>query len=320
MMRMIAGLETPTEGEIYFDEERVTDLPPSERNISMVFQFPAVYPALTVYENIALPLRAEKLSREEIRKRVLRVADLLGLKEYLDYKHHQLDMGILQKVAIAKAIVRNSRVFILDEPLSNLDAKTREVLRGQIKKIHAEVEQTMIYVTHDQLDAMTLADRIAVLKDGILQQFDTPHNIYHHPANKFVAFFIGTPSINFIDSTIHISSNYSYAEFGGQRLDLTSINDVLMEKIGEGVHDFTLGIRPQFIQVSLEEKPSSLKGIVEVVQNIGASTIVEVKVDNLILRALYKGVFPNKEGTVVWLTIEPGNVRIINKKTEAVIL
>jgi len=320
MMRMIAGLETPTEGDIYFDEDRVTELPPAERNVAMVFQFPAVYPALTVYENIAVPLRAEKLSRDEIRKKVMWAAELLNLKEYLDYRYSQLDMGVLQRVSIAKAIVRNSRVFIFDEPLSNLDAKVREVLRVHIKKIHAELGQTMIYVTHDQLDAMNLADRIAILKDGRLQQFDTPENIYHHPANKFVAFFIGSPSINFIDATVHVAEREAYAEVGGQKLDLTKIRDALAEKIGEVSGEFTLGIRPQFVSLSLDEKPGALRGVVEVIESMGATTLLEVKVDDVTMRALWDGVFPRSEGTEIWLTVDPDQVRLIDKKTEKVIL
>ncbi|HDD40059.1 MAG: sugar ABC transporter ATP-binding protein [Thaumarchaeota archaeon] len=320
MMRMIAGLETPTEGDIYFDEERVTELPPAERDVAMVFQFPAVYPSLTVYENIAVPLRAEKLSKDEIRRKVMWAAELLGLKEYLNYRYNQLDMGVLQRVSIAKAIVRSSRVFIFDEPLSNLDAKVREVLRVHIKKIHAELGQTMIYVTHDQLDAMSLADRIAILRNGILQQFDTPENIYHHPANKFVAFFIGSPSINFIDATVRVTEKDAYAEIGGQKLDLTKIRSILAEKIGEMSREFTLGIRPQFIDVSLEEKPGALKAVVEVIESMGATTLLEVKVDDVTIRALWDGVFPKSEGAEVWLTVDPNHVRLIDKKTEKVIL
>lgn len=320
MMRMIAGLETPTEGDIYFDEERVTDLPPSERNISMVFQFPAVYPTLTVYDNIAVPLRAEGLSKDEVRKKVMWAAELLGLKYYLNYRYEQLDMGLLQRVSIAKAIVRSSKAFIFDEPLSNLDTKTREVLRAHIKRIHAELGQTTIYVTHDQLDAMSLADRIAILKDGVLQQFDTPENVYHHPVNKFVAFFIGTPSINFIDAVVHVAKESAYAEIGGQRLDLTSIREALAEKIGEGAGEFALGIRPQFIELSLKEKPNCMRGVVEVTEAMGPSTLVEVKVDDVTIRALWDGVFPRQEGSEIWLSIDPDHVRIIDKKTEKVIV
>ena len=320
MMRMIAGLETPTEGDIYFDEERVTDLPPAERNIAMVFQFPAFYPSLTVYENIAIPLRAEGLSSDEVRKKVMWAAELLGLKEYLDRRYGQLDMGLLQRVSIAKAIVRNARAFIFDEPLSNLDSKTREVLRGHIKKIHAELGQTMIYVTHDQLDAMMLADRIAILKDGILQQFDTPENIYHRPANKFVAYFIGTPTINFVDATLHVSREEAYAEIGGQKLDLTPLSELLAQKLGEITGEYTLGVRPQFINISLERKPGAMRGVVEVTETMGPSTLVEVRVNDITLRALWEGIFPRGEGDEVWLTISPEHVRIIDKKTEKVII
>lgn len=320
MMRMIAGLETPTEGDIYFDEERVTDLPPAERNIAMVFQFPAFYPSLTVYDNIAIPLRAEGLSKEEIRKKVMWAAELLGLKDYLNRRYGQLDMGLLQRVSIAKAIVRNARAFIFDEPLSNLDSKTREVLRGHIKRIHAEIGQTTIYVTHDQLDAMMLADRIAILKDGILQQFDTPENIYHHPANKFVAYFIGTPTINFIDATLHVTRDEAYAEIGAQKLDLTPLREVLAQRFGETSVECILGVRPQFVNASLESRPGAMKGVVEVIENMGPSTLVEVRINDITLRALWDGIFPGKEGNEIWLAIDPHYVRIIDKKTEKVVI
>ena len=320
LMRMIAGLETPTEGEIYFDEERVTDLPTSERNIAMVFQFPAIYPSLTVYDNIAVPLRAEKLSRDEIRSKVIWAAELLGLKPYLDYRYSQLDMGILQRVSIAKAIVRNPRVFIFDEPLSNLDAKLRESMRYQLKKIHAEIKQTMIYVTHDQMEAMALADRIAILKDGVLQQYDTPENIYYHPVNKFVAYFIGSPSINFIDAVVNVTADKAYASFNDAVLDLTVIKDLLLEKLGEGAGEYTLGIRPQFVEVLLEEEPGAFKCKVETLESMGASTLIELKVGEVLLRSLWDGVFPKGEGTEVWVKIDPQHVRIIDKKTEKVIM
>ena len=320
LLRMIAGLETPTKGEIYFDDERVTDLPTPDRDIAMVFQFPAIYPSLTVYENIAVPLRAEGLSADEIRKRVLWAAEMMGIKQYLNYRYGQLDMGTLQRVSIAKAIVRRPRVFLFDEPLSNLDAKLRDSLRYQFKKIHAEIKQTMIYVTHDQLEAMALADRIAILKDGILQQYDTPENIFYHPVNKFVAYFIGSPTINFIDATLHISREKAYAEFGGATIDLGEIKDLLVERIGETTKDYILGIRPQHITISFEEIPNSFRSKVTTVESMGTSSLIELSRDNILFKALWEGSFPKKPGDEVWVQFDQNMIRVIDKKTEKVLI
>lgn len=320
LMRMIAGLETPTHGEIYFDDERVTDLPTAERNIAMVFQFPAIYPSLNVYDNIAIPLKAEGLSRGEIREKVLWAARLLGLEPYLNYRYSQLDMGILQRVSVAKAIVRRPRVFLFDEPLSNLDAKLRDSLRYELKKLHSEIKQTTIYVTHDQLEAMALADKIAVLRDGKLQQYDTPENIFNHPANKFVAYFIGSPSINFIEATLHVSSQGSYAEFGGVTLDLEPIKELLLKRLGEGSGEYILGIRPQYIEILLERAPGALGCRVSMVESMGTSSLVEVSLGDTAIRALWDGMFPRAPGSEVWIRFNIDALRIIDKATEEVLI
>ena len=320
LLRMIAGLETPTEGEIYFDDEVVTDLPTKDRDIAMVFQFPAIYPSLTVYENIAVPLKTEGLSESEIRERVLWASKLLKLEPYLNYRYSQLDMGILQRVSIAKAIVRRPRVFLFDEPLSNLDAKLRDSLRYELKKLRLEVEQTIIYVTHDQLEAMALADRIAILKDGSLQQYDTPEKIFYHPANKFVAYFIGSPTINFIDATIHVSREKAYAEFGGAVLDLSDLKDLLLEKLGEGSGEYILGIRPQFIEIHFDKKPKAIECKVSMSEPLGTETLVELVIDDISVNALWEGFFPKEPGSKVWASFNSEMIRVIDKKTEKVLI
>ncbi|HZN08110.1 MAG TPA: ABC transporter ATP-binding protein, partial [Pyrinomonadaceae bacterium] len=201
-LRMLAGLETVTTGDIYIGDERINDVPTQHRDLAMVFQSYALYPHMTIAENIAYPLRVRKLDKNERAKRVNDVAAMLEIESLLDRKPRQLSGGERQRVALARAIVREPRAYLMDEPLSNLDARLRVQMRGELKRLQHQLGTTTIYVTHDQAEAMTLASRVAVMKRGKLQQFDTPLNIYNHPANRFVAEFVGSPSMNFIDGRI----------------------------------------------------------------------------------------------------------------------
>lgn len=199
LLRMIAGLENISEGEIYIGDKKVNDIPPKDRDIAFVFQSYALYPHMTVRENIAFGLKMRKVPKAEIEKKVQEAAEILDLGEYLDRKPKQLSGGQRQRVALGRAIVRNPKVFLMDEPLSNLDAKLRVQMRSEIKKLHEKLQTTFIYVTHDQTEALTMGDRIVVLNNGEIQQFDTPDNIYNNPTNTFVAGFIGSPQMNFIE-------------------------------------------------------------------------------------------------------------------------
>ena len=201
-LRMIAGLEEISEGELYIGDRLVNDIAPKDRDIAMVFQNYALYPHMTVFENMAFGLKLRKTPKDEIKKRVTEAAKILDIEHLLDRKPKALSGGQRQRVALGRAMVRSPSVFLLDEPLSNLDAKLRTQMRSQIALLHKRLETTFIYVTHDQTEAMTMADRIVVMKDGIVQQFDTPKNLYNHPCNVFVAGFIGTPQMNFIDATL----------------------------------------------------------------------------------------------------------------------
>jgi len=201
-LRLIAGLENITEGEVYIGNTLVNNIPPKDRNISMVFQNYALYPHMTVFDNMAFGLKLRKYKKAEIKKRVEDAAEILELNTLLHRKPKQLSGGQRQRVALGRAIVRKPSVFLFDEPLSNLDAKLRVQMRTEIKKLHKRLKSTMIYVTHDQTEAMTMGDRIAVMKDGIIHQLDTPLNVYSKPANKFVAGFIGSPAMNFLESEI----------------------------------------------------------------------------------------------------------------------
>src|SRR5579884_1229741 len=198
-LRMIAGLEAITEGDLYIGDRRVNDVAPKDRDIAMVFQNYALYPHMTVYDNMAFGLRLRKYPRAEIDRRVKEAAEMLGIQDLLNRKPKQLSGGQRQRVALGRAIVREPQVFLMDEPLSNLDAKLRVQTRAEIKKLHARLQTTTIYVTHDQVEAMTMGDRIVVMKDGVVQQVDTPLNLYEKPANLFVAGFIGSPAMNFVE-------------------------------------------------------------------------------------------------------------------------
>lgn len=233
VLRMIAGLEEITDGEIYIGDKKVNDIQPKDRDIAFVFQSYALYPHMTVRENIAFGLKMRKVDKETIEKKVKEAAEILDLGEYLDRKPKQLSGGQRQRVALGRAIVRNPKVFLMDEPLSNLDAKLRVQMRSEIKKLHEKLQTTFIYVTHDQTEALTMGDRIVVLDKGVIQQVDKPEEIYNNPANTFVAGFIGSPQMNFIN-----------AEVSGSNLNFGGIS-VPFARDFEGKKEVIVGVRPE---------------------------------------------------------------------------
>ncbi|MFA7711534.1 MAG: sn-glycerol-3-phosphate ABC transporter ATP-binding protein UgpC, partial [Candidatus Neomarinimicrobiota bacterium] len=218
-LRMIAGLESATDGDIFIGDKRVNDIPPKDRDIAMVFQNYALYPHMTVFENLAFGLKLRKYPKNEIKQRVDEAAAILEIEDLLNRKPRQLSGGQRQRVALGRAIVRKPQVFLFDEPLSNLDAKLRLQMRTEIKKLHQKLKTTMVYVTHDQVEAMTMGDRIAVMKSGLIHQIDNPVNVYESPADLFVAGFIGSPSMNFIQVAIGQNENI-YADEGRIRINL----------------------------------------------------------------------------------------------------
>ena len=219
-LRMIAGLEDITDGEIRVDGEVVNDVPPKDRDMAMVFQNYALYPHMSVFENMSFGLRLKHYPKDEIKRRVDEAARILDLTELLDRKPRQLSGGQRQRVAMGRAIVRNPKVFLFDEPLSNLDAKLRVQMRTEIKRVHQKVKTTTVYVTHDQIEAMTLADRVVVMNGGTIEQIGTPHDLYHHPRTRFVAGFIGSPTMNFIRGTLEQSNGALALRHGQQLLPL----------------------------------------------------------------------------------------------------
>src|SRR5512135_350220 len=257
-LRMVAGLEEPTAGKILIDGRDVTHLPPAERDIAMVFQSYALYPHMTVFENMAFGLRIQHLPEAEIKKRVEAVADSLGLRQYLERRPKALSGGQRQRVAIGRAVVRQPKVFLFDEPLSSLDAKLRGDMRREIARIHRESNATAMYVTHDQIEAMTLADQIVVLKDGVVQQIGTPVEIYEKPANRFVAGFFGTPSMNFLTADLTMAGDRTAARGAGFEIPVERTPG--LRPASESVGRVVVGVRPERLSMTQGEANVSLSG------------------------------------------------------------
>ncbi|MSP12016.1 MAG: sn-glycerol-3-phosphate ABC transporter ATP-binding protein UgpC [Chloroflexi bacterium] len=271
-LRLLAGLEEISAGSIYIGDRVVNDVPPKDRDIAMVFQSYALYPHMSVYDNMAFGLKLRKTPKSDIDRRVKEAADLLGIGQLLDRKPKQLSGGQRQRVALGRAIVREPQVFLMDEPLSNLDAKLRVQTRAELIKLHRRLDTTFIYVTHDQVEAMTMASRIAVMRDGILQQLDTPQNLYDKPANHFVAGFIGSPAMNFFDTTVVGDNDKLFVDAGTFRLPVPADKMALLKPyMGKEV---SLGIRPEHIYDPLfapgDAVVAKIKSRVDVVEPMGS--------------------------------------------------
>ncbi|OKO84332.1 sn-glycerol-3-phosphate ABC transporter ATP-binding protein UgpC [Bradyrhizobium sp. AS23.2] len=278
-LRMVAGLETISSGEVLIGDKVVNELPPMDRDIAMVFQNYALYPHMNVYDNMAFGLKMRRFGRAEIDARVRAAAEILGIQAQLQRKPRQLSGGQRQRVALGRAIVRHPKVFLFDEPLSNLDAKLRVQMRVEIKKIHARLGTTAIYVTHDQVEAMTLGDRVVVMKDGVVQQVGEPLELYNAPANRFVAGFIGSPAMNFATVTIAADADgFLWASNEGIHIKLPAeVAGRLRKHVGESV---TLGIRPEDLRAATSSDATDLvvDVMVEVVEKLGSEILLDVKV------------------------------------------
>ncbi|MBQ0092535.1 MAG: sn-glycerol-3-phosphate ABC transporter ATP-binding protein UgpC [Clostridiales bacterium] len=289
-LRMIAGLEEITEGELFIGDKRVNDVAPKDRDIAMVFQNYALYPHMTVFDNMAFGLKLRKVRKEEIKKRVEEAAKILDIAHLLDRKPKALSGGQKQRVALGRAIVREPRVFLLDEPLSNLDAKLRAAMRTELTKLHIKLKTTFIYVTHDQVEAMTMATRIVVMKDGVIQQVDTPQNLYDLPCNMFVAGFIGTPQMNFVNCKLERRDDGVYMMFGRNELKLPddkAAQEELQEYIGKPGKpgkEVIAGLRPELLHdepVYKEKfKDTILKANVEFTELMGAEIYLYLNFGN----------------------------------------
>ena len=251
-LRMIAGLEEISEGELYIGDRVVNNVAPKDRDIAMVFQNYALYPHMTVYENMAFSLKLKKAPKDEIDKKVREAAEILGITEYLERKPKALSGGQRQRVAIGRAIVRNPQVLLMDEPLSNLDAKLRNQMRAEIIKLRSRINTTFVYVTHDQTEAMTLGDRIVIMRDGFIQQIGTPQEVFNHPKNLFVASFIGTPQMNFFNATLKRDARGYYVELLGKEVVLSKAQQEALSAVNQQPAQIVLGVRPVNLSVAQE--------------------------------------------------------------------
>ena len=311
-LRCIAGLETPEEGEIYIGERLVNDLDPKERDVAMVFQSYALYPHMTVFQNMSFPLENAKVPKDQIKRRVQEVAELLRIEELLKRKPKQLSGGQQQRVALGRAMVREPHVFLMDEPLSNLDAKLRIYMRAELKKLQKEVGITTIYVTHDQVEAMTMADRIAVLNEGLLQQTDTPNGVYYHPSNQFVAGFIGSPPTNFFDCTL--TGEADALDAGEFRYPLPK--DLAKAAKRAASDEVVLGVRPQNVHVYREKRKDTItKARLYVSEPLGDILILDLKVGESLVKAVVSPDFKAEMGDEFWVGFPVDKIYLFDKKT-----
>ncbi len=319
-LRMIAGLEDITEGELVIGDKVMNDVAPKDRDIAMVFQNYALYPHMTVYDNMAFGLKLRKYNKAEIKKRVENAADILGLTEYLERKPAALSGGQRQRVALGRAIVRDAKVFLMDEPLSNLDAKLRVAMRAEIAKLHQRLETTTIYVTHDQTEAMTMADRIVIMKDGFVQQIGSPKEVYNKPVNIFVAGFIGSPAMNFFNVTLN---NGVIRDGYGLELRVPEgRNKVLVEKGYEG-KELVFGIRPEDInseQVAIDAAPeSTVRSEVVVSELLGAETMLYTRIGDTEFISKVDARDFHSPGETIDLSFNINKAHFFDKETEEVI-
>ena len=279
-LRMIAGLEDISGGTIEIDGEVVNDLQPKDRNIAMVFQNYALYPHMTVYDNIAFSLRIKKVPEDEVYKRVTHAAEVLGISEYLLRKPRALSGGQRQRVAIGRAMVRDSKVFLMDEPLSNLDAKLRNQMRAEIILLRQHLDTTFVYVTHDQTEAMTLGDRIVIMKDGYIQQIGTPEEVFERPGNLFVAEFIGAPKMNIMRTKLVLEGDKYYVTPYGAKIEVDGNTGALLKEKGIGTMDVILGVRPEHMSLANEAGENTINGTVQVNEMMGSELHLHINVDD----------------------------------------
>ena len=333
-LRMIAGLEEISQGELYIGDRLVNDIAPKDRDIAMVFQNYALYPHMTVFENMAFGLKLRKVPKDEIARKVEEAARILDLSHLLDRKPKAMSGGQRQRVALGRAIVRSPKVFLLDEPLSNLDAKLRAQMRPEISKLHKKLGTTFIYVTHDQTEAMTMGDRIVVMKDGFIQQVDTPQNLYEAPCNKFVAGFLGSPQMNFIDAVLKKNESNQYVVvFGsedtknsrGTKYEIIVPESKSTPDLERYVdREVTLGIRPESVHDEEMFLSNASTGIidcnVEITEMMGAETFLYLECENIPITARVSPRTTARPGDQIKVALDPNKIHLFDKETEKTII
>jgi len=315
-LRAIAGLEEIDAGDILIDKKSVKHLRARDRDIAFVFQSYALYPHLTVFENIAFPLKATKICKAEIGKSVKNVAVILQIEHLLNKRPSQLNSGDMQRVALGRAIIRRPKVFLMDEPIGSLDAILRENMRAELKYLHMEIEATTIYVTHDQIEAMSIGDKIAVMNDGVLQQTGSPAEVYDCPANLFVAQFIGSPTMNILDCTISNNGNDTILNLGhnGLQLPLSQplFNRIRDKNIPEG--QLAVGVRSEAVVVAREVTENFAKAEVKIIEPVGPHDFVNVKVGDQTVRAKTTPRYINNSDDTVWIRFEEQRMHFFDKR------
>ena len=322
-LRMIAGLEEITEGEMYIGDKLVNDVAPKDRDIAMVFQNYALYPHMTVYKNIAFGLQLRKVPKDIIDQKVHEAAKVLDLEHLLNRKPKQLSGGQRQRVALGRAMVRDPAVFLLDEPLSNLDAKLRTAMRAEITRLHKRLNTTFVYVTHDQTEAMTMGDRIVVMKDGVIQQADTPQNLYDYPCNLFVAGFIGSPQMNFIDATIEKKDGKYFVAFQNNSFEIPADKggaETFEQYVGKAV---TLGIRPEDIYTEderlVQHAGSVISAEIDIAELMGAEVYLYLLMGEQKLIVRTPGGYDKRAGDTAKFAFNMDKVHLFDKETEQAI-
>ncbi len=313
LLHGIAGLTDSCGGSVSIDGEDVTWADPKDRGIGMVFQSYALYPTMTVERNLSFGPRLAGVARQEIARRVERAAQMLHLQELLQRKPAQLSGGQRQRVAIGRALVRQARVFLFDEPLSNLDAKLRAELRRELKELHAQLGATMVYVTHDQVEAMTLATRIAVMREGRIQQIDTPQTVYQQPANRYVAAFLGSPCMNFVPGALQCQDGRLVFQGAGLALDLSHYAARTPLREGQAL---TLGLRPEDLQLHPQARPGSTPVAVRLVEPMGAHQVVWTQCGPLELSVLCEARLQAHAGAPLHLVADPGRISLFDPESE----
>ena len=323
-LRMVAGLEEITEGELYIGDKLMNDVAPKDRDIAMVFQNYALYPHMTVYDNMAFGLKLRKTPKAEIDRRVKEAARILDIEHLLNRKPKALSGGQRQRVALGRAIVREPKVFLMDEPLSNLDAKLRVQMRTEITKLHNRLQTTFIYVTHDQTEAMTMGTRIVVMKDGFIQQVDTPQNLYDHPVNLFVGGFIGSPQMNFIPVSLVKEGNDVFAIFEDNKIKVPEGKVKKFKDLSYIGKEVIMGIRPEdlhdeeiFLQSATE---SIVKAYVDVVELMGSETYLYLTIAGLNLTARVDPRSTARTGDTIRIALDPNRLHFFDKETEESLL
>ena len=321
-LRMIAGLEEISSGELYIGDKLVNDVEPKDRDIAMVFQNYALYPHMTVYDNMAFGLKLRKVPKAEIERLVKEAAKILDLEHLLDRKPKALSGGQRQRVAMGRAIVRDPKVFLMDEPLSNLDAKLRVQMRVEIAKIHKRLGATIIYVTHDQTEAMTLGTRIVVMKDGVVQQVDSPKNLYDNPVNLFVAGFMGSPQMNFLDATVEVNGDTASLKVAGSSIPLPPAKSKKLIEGGYAGKTVTFGIRPEDVydsEMFIETSKCVFESTIKVYELLGAEVNLHYEIGDVTCTAKVNPRTTARPGDEVEFAMDVARLHVFDKETEMVI-